>query len=159
MQASNFYEAFLKRSPLFKSANCVRDLAYLEPIFRAQVEDILDKCGNLGRPLLVTETYRSKARQEALFLAGATQLRTIGCHHMGLACDFAKLVSGTPTWKGDWTFLGKLANERGLVWGGPGKGNLNIADRDHIQRCSLADQPYVFNQQFYPDAAYRAWSP
>ena len=78
----------------------------------------------MGITLIPTETFRSAARQQALFKQGLTQLdgltpQSIGTHHFGVACDFARLEDGKTDWKvKDWLFLGPLARKVGLVWGG-----------------------------------------
>jgi hypothetical protein len=78
-----------------------------------------------------------------LFAQGATRLKTIGVHHYGLACDLVKDISGTPSWKGDFKFLGKLAKKYDLVWGGGwGKPQVEtrFLDNVHVQRCAVSDQ-------------------
>jgi D-alanyl-D-alanine carboxypeptidase len=78
-----------------------------------------------------------------LFAQGATQLKTIGVHHYGLACDLVRDNSGTPSWKGDFKFLGKLAKKYDLVWGGDwGKPQVKtrFLDDVHVQRCAVSDQ-------------------
>ena len=41
----------------------------------------------------------------------ATQLKTVGVHHYGLACDLVKDIGGSASWKVDFSFLGKLAKK------------------------------------------------
>jgi hypothetical protein len=67
--------------------------------------------------LKVWETFRSHARQIMLFNQKATKLRSVGVHHYGLAADIVKW-DGEPSWRGDWAFMGTLAREFGLHWGG-----------------------------------------
>jgi hypothetical protein len=70
-------------------------------------------------------------------------LKTIGVHHYGLACDLVKDIFGTPSWKGDFKFLGKLAKKYDLVWGGGwGKPQVEMRflDNVHVQRCAVSDQ-------------------
>jgi hypothetical protein len=71
-----------------------------------------------GIALMIFETYRSEDRQLALFNQGATKLKNVGVHHYGLACDLVKNINGEPSWKGDFGFLGELADENGMIWGG-----------------------------------------
>ena len=107
---------------------------------------------------MVFETYRSQPRQASLFAQGATQLKTVGVHHYGLACDLVKNVDGEPSWKGDFTFLGVLAKKHGLIWGGdwgqPGVRN-SFPDLDHVQRCTILDQNKLFAGTWYPDDNYK----
>jgi hypothetical protein len=78
-----------------------------------------------------------------MFALRATQLRTVGVHHYGLACNLVKDVSGSPSWKGDFKFLGKLAKKYQLIWGGDwGKPKVRtrFPDNVHLQRCAVKDQ-------------------
>jgi hypothetical protein len=149
----NFYTDFLVTSPLFHSVDRVSSLEYLEPSFRSIIEVIIEEAGELGHDMVVYETYRSAQRQSELFAQHATQLKVVGCHHYGLACD---IVKAGPSWEGDFYFLGRLANFHGLVWGGPGAGNLNIGDMDHVQMCAFVDQNRLFAGHWYPDDNYVA---
>lgn len=153
----NFYTNFLVNSPLFASPNRVSSLDYLEPVTRAAVRSILEDAAAQGTPLLVFETYRSQKRQEMLYEQKATQLKTVGTHGYGLACDLVKNVNGSPSWKGDFSFLGALAKTYGLVWGGdwgqPGVHH-DWVDLCHVQRVAVKDQERLFAGQFYPSGLY-----
>ena len=91
--------------------------------------------------LVAFETYRSQARQTKLFAQGATQLKTVGVHHYGLACDLVKDIAGSPSWKGDFKFVGRLAKKYKLIWGGdwgrPGV-RTRFPDEVHVQRHPAA---------------------
>jgi hypothetical protein len=148
----NFYTSVIAKSSLFHSLASIRALDLLEPVMRSAVQAILADAKGLGLPFMVVETYRSCERQEALFEQHATSLRTVGVHHYGLACDFAKDVGGEPSWKGDFSLLGVLARKHGLVWGGTWT---HPCDPDHVQRCAVDDQDRLFAGTWYPDAAYQ----
>ena len=97
------------------------------------------------------------ARQQALSTNGASELKKIGVHHYGLACDIVRDVGGEPSWKGDWEFLGRLARANGMVWGGDwGKPGVphSFVDAVHVQRCTVARQAALFAGTWYPDDAY-----
>src|SRR5579862_5961696 len=100
----NFYTDVIQKDPRFKSASRIADLALLEPVTRANVQQIIADAATAGIKLMVFETYRSQARQAALYAQKATQLKTVGVHHYGLACDLVKDVGGEPSWKGDFKF-------------------------------------------------------
>jgi hypothetical protein len=104
----NFYTDTIAKDPRLNSLKPVNDLALVEPLLRKLVRQIISDAAADGIKLMVFETYRSQARQSRLFAQGATQLKTVGVHHYGLACDLVKDISGTPSWKGDFKFLGKL---------------------------------------------------
>lgn len=152
----NFYTDVIVRHPEFRSTNDIRDLALLEPITRAAVQNIITDARALGIELIVTETYRSTQRQQQLYLRHLTGLKTVGVHHYGLAADFAKIVDGSASWDGDWMFLGKLCRKYNLVWGGDW-GNDTVGsdpDWDHVQRVAVKHQQWLFDGSWYPEDAY-----
>jgi hypothetical protein len=153
----NFYTDVIMKDARFKSPNRLADPELLEPGTRKLVAEIMDAAAKRGIPLMVFETYRSQERQLALFNQGASKLKTVGVHHYGLACDLVKSINGEPSWKGSFDFLGELAHEHELIWGGdwgsPGAPHTFI-DADHVQRCSLMRQNTLFAGTWYPDEAY-----
>lgn len=154
---ANFFIDVISKAAVFEAQQRVNDLNLLEDVTRLQVEAIIADARSLGFELLVFETYRSQARQQQLFNQGATQLRQVGVHHYGLACDIVKVVSGEPSWKGDFSFLGTLAHAHGMIWGGNwGAPNLphTFVDAVHVQRCSIRRQSALFRGEWYPDANY-----
>ena len=157
----NFYDNVISKDPRFASAARISDLDLLEPTTRNAVTQIIADAKANGLELMVFETYRSQARQQDLFTHGATQLKTVGVHHYGLACDLVKNINGDPSWKGDFSLLGHLARQYGLIWGGDW-GNPGIAhsfiDEPHVQRCSLARQASLFQRSWYPDATYSPYA-
>lgn len=150
----NFYTDVIAKDAKFNSQSCVRDLGLLEPVTRNAVIAIMADAAAMGIKLIITETYRSQARQQLLFDQKATQLRTVGVHHYGLACDFAKIdAHGAASWAGDWSFLRDLAEKHGLIsgldWGAPGVRH-SFVDPDHVQRCTVEQQGQIFAGGWYP---------
>lgn len=157
----SFRTEVIARDPRFMSTGRIDDLTLLEPVTRAAVEAVIAGAKAMGIVLIPFETYRSEARQEQLFAQKATEIRTAGVHNYGLACDLVKSVGGEPSWKGDFSFLGTLARQHSLIWGGdwgePGKPH-HLADAVHVQRCSVARQPGLFSGDWYPDADYNPYN-
>jgi hypothetical protein len=154
---ASFFTDVIKKDRRFHSTSRVADPMLLEPATRAAIQAVIADAATRGIKLMIYETYRSQERQQALFEQGATQLRTVGVHHYGLACDLVKDINGEPSWKGDFSFLGVVAPEHGLVWGGDwGRPDLphSFRDNDHVQRCSLAMQAQLFRGDWYPDTDY-----
>jgi len=153
----NFYEDVIKNDPRFNSTKAIADMDLLEPSTREGVEGIIADAAARGIKLMVFETYRSQDRQQQLFNKGASKLKTVGVHHYGLACDIVKNVNGNPSWDGDFSFLGDLAKEHGLIWGGDwGDPSVkhSFVDPDHVQRCTVKDQTPLFNGEWYPEEGY-----
>ena len=155
----NFYTDVIKKDSRFTSTNCIRDLDLLEPMTRTAVQSIIQDAAAQGIKLMVTETFRSPARQAQLFKTGATKLKSLGCHSFGIAADFCKIdANGKADWGGDWKFLRDLAVKHNMVsgvdWNLPSQKHTFI-DSDHIQRIDLIDQPGLFDLSWYPDENYR----
>jgi hypothetical protein len=153
----NFYTDTIQRDPRFNSDKRVADVNLLEPRTRAMVQQILAASAQAGQPLLVFETFRSQARQEALFNQGASTLKKVGVHHYGLACDIVKNVGGDPSWKGSFDFLRQLAKDAKLIWGGDWgtpKQHHSFVDSDHVQRVTIGRQDGLFAGTWYPDDNY-----
>ena len=151
----SFYTAVIQQDARFNSTDRIADLALLEPVTRAAVQAILAAS---AVPLMVFETYRSEARQAQLFAKGVTQLRQVGVHGFGLACDIVREVDGQPSWAGDFSFLRALAERYGLIWGGDWGDSTKphaFRDYDHVQRINLVDQDRLFAGAWYPDDGYR----
>lgn len=157
----NFFTDTIKRDPRYNSTARINDLNLLEPHVRAKVLAMLNDAAAHGVKLMVFETYRSQARQELLFRDGATQLRTVGCHGYGLAADIVYNVSGEPSWKGDFAFLGHLAKAHNLIWGGdwghPNKPT-TFADSDHVQWLPIHRQGQLFRGEWYPTGDYNPYA-
>ena len=149
----SFYTDVIAKDVRFKFKAAVHDMDLLEPVMREAVQAIIAEAGKADIKLMAYETYRSKERQAMLFVNGATKLKNVGVHHYGLACDLVRDINGQPSWKGDFSFLGKLAAKHHLIWGGDWKG---FPDLCHVQRIKVSDQPKLFAGTWYPDASYDA---
>lgn len=155
-----FYSDIICADTRFSSLNRVADSSLLEPMTRRLVEALIASAHQMGIEVMIYETYRSQNRQQALFENGASKLRTVGVHHYGLACDIVRVVSGEPSWKGDFSFLGQLAHSSGLIWGGDwGDPSIkhSFIDSVHVQRCTVARQGNLFAGAWYPDDAYNPY--
>ena len=157
----SFYTDVIEKSPKFTSTKAIGDLELLEPVTRAAVQAIIADAKQHGVALMAYETYRSTERQQLLFDQHATQLRKVGVHHYGLACDLVKSVNAEPSWKGDFSLIGPLARAHGLIWGGDWgtpAAHHTFIDVVHVQRCSIAKQASLFSGTWYPDATYNPYA-
>ena len=149
--SGNFFTDVIKKDSRYLSTKCIDDINLLEPVLRAKVLEIVAEAKALGLKLMVYETYRSQQRQKQLFEEGVAGLKEVGVHHYGLACDLVRDVGGKPSWDGDFSILGQLAQKHRLIWGGLWK---NPHDPYHIQRVALNKQKELFSGKFYPDENY-----
>jgi hypothetical protein len=153
----NFYIDMISKDPRFLSTKRIADMDLLEPKTRELVQSVMDASAKAGIKLMVFETFRSQARQTELFNQGASTLKEVGVHHYGLACDLVKDVGGEPNWKGSFDFLGVLAHQTSLIWGGDwGDPTVKhtFIDADHVQRVTIQRQKALFAGTWYPDGNY-----
>ena len=154
----SFYTDFIKKDPRFNSTNICRDVALLEPGFRAKVQALLDKAHADGHDIRIAEAFRSQARQAQLFEQGYTQLKKVGVHNYGLACDFNLFVNGKYETDGqEYSFLLGYGKElkfiSGIDWGTPWQKH-TFHDWDHIQNVPVFRQTALFSGSWYPDSNY-----
>jgi len=153
----SFYSTVIRNSKAFRSDAVCKDMMLLEPGTRAAVLAIVADAKAMGVDLRVLETYRSQTRQSALFVKGATQLRTVGCHGYGVAVDFGVFTAGKyEEGNKPYVFLRELARKHGMVsgqdWGHARPGS--FVDSGHVQRCPVWRQPELFAGSWYPPDQY-----
>jgi hypothetical protein len=154
---TNFYNSVLRNAKEFRSDDRCAKVELLEPGTRAAVVALLNEARDDGHDLRILETYRSQARQSYLFQRRATQLRTVGCHGYGVACDFGVFVNGRYAEDNKpYLFLRDLARRHGLIsgqdWGHAREGS--FVDSGHVQRVPVWRQNAMFNGAWYPTENY-----
>ena len=160
----SFYTDVLMKDARFNSPHVddvVCDMNLLEPGTRAAVQKMIDMAAAAGHALKVCETYRSQARQFALYKRGATQLSHVGLHGYGLAADCQLFVNGKYDPNGShYTFMHAMAVRCLLISGqgwGTAKAPHTFTDWDHVQRIPVFRQDAVFAGSWYPPADYDPW--
>ena len=119
----------------------MRGIELLHPKARALAEKLQALCKTNGIPLLITETWRSAAEQDALYAQGRTKPGSIvthctgkdyqSPHQWGVAFDFCKNIKGQEY--SDTAFfnaVGSLGKSIGLFWGGDFK---SFVDKPHFE--------------------------
>ena len=117
-----------------------RDISLLHPKLQKIVPEIIQYCARLDLPVLVTDGFRTKAEQDAIYAKGRTEPGTIvtqvrwpnSAHNWGVAFDFCRNVRGREYDDGDRFFerVAEIAKRFGLEWGGDWK---NFVDKPHLQ--------------------------
>jgi len=118
-----------------------RDLKHLHPDMLPLVEMWLRECFKEGLHVIVTETFREPAREDALHAAGITNATSKTCLHCFMidgipaskALDFLCLDTlGNVIHNGEaieYSKAGQIAKNLGLYWGG----DFTHPDYDHIE--------------------------
>lgn len=156
----NFYDTYIKTFAGFRTTQRVSRLDLLEPVTQSAIHGIVGDAATYGVVLIPFETYRSRERQEMLFTQGVTELRQVGTHHFGLACDLVRLDEGRLNWQGDYSLLSRLARRHKLIWGGDwgySEARGTFFDLVHVQRCTIDRQSDLFAERWYPDATYNPY--
>ena len=123
----------------------MRGIELLHPEMRVKAEELQTLCRIQGLALLITETWRTMAEQDALYAQGRTKPGSIvtNCkgsdyqspHQWGVAFDFCKNIKGQEY--SDTAFfrqVGALGKSIGLRWGGDFQ---KMVDMPHFQLNNL----------------------
>lgn len=113
-----------------------RDINALSPVAQKACRAFLAACEKEGLPVLITETYRSQARQDYLYAQGRTKAGKVvtwtrNSRHTGrMAWDICKNVKGQEY--SDAKFFadcGRVAKRLGITWGG----TWDTLDKPHFE--------------------------
>ena len=113
-----------------------RDINALSPVAQKACRAFLAACEKEGLPVLITETYRSQARQDYLYAQGRTRAGKVvtwtrNSRHTGrMAWDICKNVKGQEY--ADAAFFAKcgaIAKRLGIIWGG----TWGTSDQPHFE--------------------------
>jgi len=126
-----------------------RDVRLLHPRIRAICGQFMIECQKAGIDLIITQTLRTKAEQDAIYAQGRTTPGKIvtkakypmSPHCWGCAFDIAIKVAGKIVWderKDLYAKAGAIGKKLGLVWGGDFK---SFVDRPHFE-----DPKYIVNK-------------
>lgn len=133
-----------------EKANRKLDDPGLNPVVREMGKQLVKLAHAQGVPVCITQAYRSKAEQDALYAQGRTKAGKVvtnapggySNHNYGLAIDFALYTpSGKEvTWsesadydrdgEADWKEVVRIAKKLGFEWGGDWRG---FRDAPHLE--------------------------
>lgn len=132
------YVSVLLPSDSFLSPNPVRDKDLLYEPFHEMLLRLADNFHTAyGYAVKSLETFRSQALQLFYYNNGASQIKTNGMHHYGVACDFIFIdPNGASTYKGPWNKL----HDAFEAMGGPDLGSLESWDAGHLQYIPVSEQ-------------------
>lgn len=118
----------------------IRDLNKLHPYVKGLAEELIRKCKEIGIEIIVTETLRTKERQQELYNKGRTAPGQIvtnakpgnSIHNYGLAFDIVPVEKGKALWDRYDLFkkVGEIGVALGLDWGGNWR---SFKDYPHFQ--------------------------
>ena len=116
-----------------------KEITDLLPTVRKRAELLVLIMKLLGKPIRITEGFRSIKRQNELYAQGRTKPGKIvtnakggeSFHQYGVAVDFVFVKEG---YNGNWELLGKIGERLGFEWGGSVEwARAGFVDRPHFQ--------------------------
>lgn len=129
---------------------------------------IIAECKAQGLPVLVTQTMRTKAEQDALYAQGRTKPGNIvtnawypnSAHCWGVAFDFCRNVKGREYDDSDGFFakVAAIAKPYGLTWGGDWK---NFVDKPHLELTEFmpgASVAWLIRTYSTPEIFMKSWA-
>ena len=146
-----------------------RDTKLLHPELQEIIKSFLADCQKAGLPVLITETLRTVAEQDALYAHGRTKPGGIvtnckgvdyaSLHQWGAAFDFCRNVKGAEFNDNDGFFkkVGTIGKLKGLEWGGDWSG---LVDKPHLQMKKFSPDGTAkwLKQNFKtPEAFMKTW--
>lgn len=144
-----------------------RDIHLLHPKMRRIIPQILAECEARGLPVLVTQTFRTQAEQEALYAQGRTQPGMIvtnarypnSAHCWGVAFDVCRNVRGREYDDSDGFFgqVAAIAKRYGLTWGGDWK---TLVDKPHFELTEYmpgSSVAWLVRRYGTPEAFIASW--
>ncbi len=126
------------------------DVTDLRPLVHRKMDQFIALCKAQGITLLVTQGFRSKAQQDALYAQGRTTPGSIvtnarggySFHNYGCAFDVCFVLNNQVSWNGDWDKLGQIAATIGLEHGDRG-----YIDKPHFQlRLGYSLEDFINNK-------------
>jgi peptidoglycan L-alanyl-D-glutamate endopeptidase CwlK len=116
-----------------------RDITLLHPDLQEKCRALIKKCRENGIEIGISQTFRTKAEQDALYAQGRTKPGTIvtnakypqSLHCWGVAFDVYVIRDGRAIWATEaYKPVGVLGESLGLAWGGRWK---NFPDYPHFE--------------------------
>lgn len=129
----------------------MKDVSLLHPELQVIVRKFLSECSKAGLKVAITQTWRNRAEQEALYAKGRTAPGSIvtrckypqSPHCWGVAFDFCRNDGKGAYYDTDGFFakVGAIGKRCGLFWGGDFK--------------SFVDKPHLELEKFLPNSSIK----
>lgn len=139
----------------------------LHPLLEFKMTQLIDLCAKEGLKIRVTQGYRSKAEQDALYAQGRTKPGNkvtnakggYSMHNWGCAFDICRNDGKNPYDDSDgfFTKVGKIGQSIGLEWGGSWK---SLVDKPHFQLPDWGSGTATLREKYGTFEKFKAtWKP
>lgn len=147
------------------SAEICKDVSKLNPVVRKKVEEFLSECTSKGYKVKITETFRTKERQDSLYAKGrtdksssiVTNVKYPDSHHCwGIAFDICR-NDGTGAYNdtdGWFAKVAKIGKAKGFEWGGDWT---SPVDKPHFQYNGFGSLSTLKKTYSTPDKFIKTW--
>lgn len=145
-----------------------RGIEKLHPNLIPICNEFVLRCRAAGLPVLITETLRTKAEQDALYAQGRTAPGSIvtnaryprSAHCWGVAFDFCRNVKGREYDDSDGFFAkcGAVGKALGLTWGGDWK---SFVDKPHLEMPEYmknSSTSWLISTYGTPEEFFKTWA-
>ena len=146
-----------------------RDITVCHPRLQALSQKLVAECAAQGLKIKITDCFRSREEQDALYAQGRTKPGNIvtdapgstysSMHMWGVAFDFCRNDGRGAYYDNDGFFskVGQIGKSLGLEWGGDWK---KPVDKPHFQLADWGSTPTKLKQMYgTPDRFKASWSP
>lgn len=139
------------------------DIKLLHPDLQSKVRKLIDLAETKGIDIIISQTWRTKSEQNALYAQGRTAPGKIvttlqypySLHCWGVAFDIAVVIGGKANWDEKYyNIVGPLGESLGLEWGGRWK---SLVDRTHFQLPGF-EVTDLIRKYSTPDRFVQSWA-
>jgi peptidoglycan L-alanyl-D-glutamate endopeptidase CwlK len=140
----------------------MKDVNLLHPLLKSKALKLLELAKDKGIKIEISQTWRTKEEQDALYAQGRTRTGSIvtnvkypySLHCWGLAFDIMVIVDGKANWSAKYyDLVGPLGESLGLEWGGRWK---NFVDRPHFQLPGFTAEELI-KKYAQPEVYRKSW--
>jgi peptidoglycan L-alanyl-D-glutamate endopeptidase CwlK len=141
----------------------VRDINLLHPELKVKAEKLIEIAKGRGINIIITQTWRTKEEQDALYAQGRTTPGNIvtnvkypnSLHCWGVAFDVAVMLNGEVSWTAaHYDQVGILGESLGLEWGGRWS---SFPDKPHFQLPGYKVSDLI-NKYGTPENFKKSWT-
>lgn len=141
----------------------MRDIDLLHPDLRHKALKLVELAKTKGIEIIISQTWRTKAEQDALYAQGRTRAGSIvtntkypySLHCWGVAFDIAVIINGKANWSAKYyDLVGPLGESLGLEWGGRWK---SFIDRPHFQLPGISVTDLI-KKYTSPEVFKKSWT-
>jgi len=141
----------------------MKDVNLLHPELKPKALRLVELAKAKGIDIVISQTWRTKAEQDALYAQGRTRSGNIvtntkypySLHCWGVAFDIAVIVNGKANWSAKYyDIVGPLGESLGLEWGGRWK---SFVDRPHFQLPGFKAAELI-KKYSSPEAFKKTWA-